>query len=343
MSIDAPWAEPTRDGLARFLGELWGVPVTVVLEGVASAGARRRNVLFRAMRADGGGTAERLVATIVPTAAMQIQDFLVEPGAIALAESRGVPVAHLVGANEDPSYTGGSFFVTARVDGETVPRRVLRLVEAEGIGTAITEQCGRALAALHAAPLASAPPGLVAEGTDPIETAVARVDASLSELLQPSPVFSLVLRWLDRHRPAATAPTVICHGDFRTGNLIVGRDGLRAVLDWEAVRLGDPMEDLAWATLRMWRFGNDTGEVGGFGGVEQLAAAYAAAGGTWDEERFGWWQVYGPLRWGIGLAHQAKAHLDGSVPSVVMAASGRRVAEQEYDTLSELRRRGLGA
>ena len=283
------------------------------------------------------------MATIVPTAALQIQDFLVEPTAIAVAERHGVPVAHLVGATDDPSYVGGPFFVTACVDGETVPRRVLRLVEAEGIADRLTEQCGRAFAALHAAPVSEAPAGLVAEGPDPMEVALVRLDALMGELLQPSPVFSLALRWLERHRPAVAAPTLIAHGDFRTGNLIIGPDGLRAVLDWEAVRLGDPMEDLAWMTLRMWRFGNDAHEVGGFGDVERLAAAYTAAGGTWDPERFGWWQVCGPLRWGIGLAHQAMGHLDGSVPSVVMAASGRRVAEQEYDALVELARRGLRA
>jgi hypothetical protein len=46
----------------------------------------------------------------------------------------------------------------------------------------------------------------------------------------------------------------------------------------------------------------------------------------------------GTLRWGLGLAGQAKAHLDGSVPSIVMAASGRRVAELEWDVLMLLRR-----
>jgi hypothetical protein len=43
------------------------------------------------------------------------------------------------------------------------------------------------------------------------------------------------------------------------------------------------------------------------------------------------------LKWGLGLAGQAAAHLDGSVPSIVMAASGRRVAELEYDLLMLLR------
>ena len=40
---------------------------------------------------------------------------------------------------------------------------------------------------------------------------------------------------------------------------------------------------------------------------------------------------------GLGLAGQAAAHLDGSVPSIVMAASGRRVAELEYDLLMLIR------
>jgi thiamine kinase-like enzyme len=44
------------------------------------------------------------------------------------------------------------------------------------------------------------------------------------------------------------------HGDFRLGNLFVGRTGLAAVLDWEMVHLGDPHEDVAWATIRAWRF-----------------------------------------------------------------------------------------
>ena len=98
-TVDAPWAEDTRAGLARFLTERWATPTTVVLDDVASAGARRRNLLFRA---EHNGHEDRLVATIVPLAAMQVQDFLVEPNAIALAERYGMPVAHLVGRHGRP-------------------------------------------------------------------------------------------------------------------------------------------------------------------------------------------------------------------------------------------------
>ena len=54
---------------------------------------------------------------------------------------------------------------------------------------------------------------------------------------------------------------------------------------------------------------------------------------AWNEATFFWWKVFGGLRWAVGLHDQARAHLDGSVPSVIMAASGRRVCELEYDLL----------
>jgi hypothetical protein len=66
-------------------------------------------------------------------------------------------------------------------------------------------------------------------------------------------------------------------------------------------------------------------------------AGYERAGGAFDVERFRWWKVLGTLRWGLGLASQADAHLDGRFRSVVMAASGRRVPELEWDLLMLLR------
>ena len=118
----------------------------------------------------------------------------------------------------------------------------------------------------------------------------------------------------------------------------MGEDGLRAALDWEVCRIGDPMEDLAWLCMRMWRFRNDALEVGGFARLEDLRGGYETAGGTWIQHSFHWWKVLSTLRWGLGLAGQAAAHIGGTVPSVVMAASGRRVAELEYDTLMLIRR-----
>jgi aminoglycoside phosphotransferase (APT) family kinase protein len=163
------------------------------------------------------------------------------------------------------------------------------------------------------------------------------VSTGLDALLDPSPAFAYGVRWLERNAPPEPERMGIVHSDIRTGNIIVGEDGLRAILDWETSRVGDPMEDVAWPCQRMWRFREDDRTVGGLGQLDTMRDAYIAAGGRWDEERFAWWRVLGTLRWGLGLAGQARGHLDGSFVSIVMAGSGRRVPELEYDTLLLLR------
>jgi len=329
-------ADRTREGLAAFLAKEWGTAVTVENLSVASAGARRRNVLFDALRDD-----ERvlLVATIIPSAAVQIMPIEVEASNLRFAEAAGMPAPHVFGVSDDASYLGGPFFVTARVPGESIPRQVLRLVERQpALGPRLARQCGEALAKLHAADPGRAHARIARPDGDPIEATLRAVGVLARDLLQPSPAFTLALGWLSRNRPPPPDRLAVVHGDFRNGNLIVGPDGLRAALDWEICHVGDPMEDLGWLCQRMWRFRNDALEVGGFGQRADLRAGYEAAGGCFDASRFHWWKTMGTLRWGLGLAGQAKAHLDGSVPSVVMAASGRRVAELEWDVLMLLRR-----
>ena len=90
----------------------------------------------------------------------------------------------------------------------------------------------------------------------------------------------------DLHRLMGERTQTLVHGDFRTGNLLVDADGIRAVLDWELCHLGSPTEDLGWCCVNAWRFGRIHDRVGGFGSVATLREAYVAAGGTdfTDEE-----------------------------------------------------------
>jgi hypothetical protein len=150
-----------------------------------------------------------------------------------------------------------------------------------------------------------------------------------------SPTFDTALRWLAAHRPV-DGKAALVHGDLRLGNVIVGPDGLRAVIDWELVHAGDPAEDLAWACVRAWRFGGP-GEAAGVGTIDELLAAYREGGGPPVERTtFDWWLVEKTLQWGIMGMKQAAAHLSGAAPSVELAAIGRRVAEQEWDLLELL-------
>ena len=324
-----------QPALAAWLSAQEGRTVTVDDLTVASTGARRVNALFEA-RAD--GTSQRLALTMIPTAAIQLLDIRDEAGVRLLAESAGVPVPHVHHVCSDEGVLGGPFFISTAVDGETVPRRVLRVANENGLGERIVEQLGEAMARLHSIDPAGAPATIPRpEGAGPIETGLLTIDTHLELLTEPSPVFAYAARWLERNMPPEPGDLAVVHSDIRNGNIIVGDDGLRAILDWEGTRVGDPMEDLAWPCQRMWRFREEARTVGGFAGVDVLRAAYERSGGAWDQLRFDWWRVHGTVKWGLGLASQARAHLDGSFRSIVTAASGRRVAELEYDTLLLLR------
>jgi aminoglycoside phosphotransferase (APT) family kinase protein len=68
------------------------------------------------------------------------------------------------------------------------------------------------------------------------------------------PAVERVAEWLSRNLPTTSAPTLV-HGDFRLGNVILGRIGgqldLRAVLDWEMSTIGDPLADVGYLTM-LW-------------------------------------------------------------------------------------------
>lgn len=325
-------------GLAGFLTERWGRLVTVSCLAASSAGARRANVAFDAY--DGSSTVP-LVATILPTSEIELNPITAETGIRDLAERNGVPVPHVHAVCADPDVVGGPFFISQRIEGETIPRRVLRLVHQADLGETVARQLGEALARLHAIDPELAPPDLVDPGAgDPATLALVAATEASAELAAPRPAIALGMRWLERNLPEPCPRQTIVHTDPRNGNLIIGADGLRAILDWEgARRLGDPMEDLAWPSLRMWRFHEDAHEIGGFAGLEPYVAGYESIGGHFDPDRFRWWKVLGTLRWALGLAAQAAAHLDGRFSSIIMAASGRRVHEVEWDLLMSIRPR----
>jgi aminoglycoside phosphotransferase (APT) family kinase protein len=324
------------DGLGTYLGEAWGEDVKVANVSTTTAGARRHNVLFDAAV---GGEVRRLVATIVPEGETLINSIEAEAGVRAVAEEAGVAVPHIHLVRTDGDLVGGPFMVSDFVEGETVPRRVLRLVGAHGIGELVARQLGETLARLHAVDRSAAPATLRRmEDGPPARAALDAMTTVVDELPQRRPVLELGLRWLERRLPPPPERETILHTDVRNGNLIVGPDGLRAVLDWEgALASGDPMQDLAWPALRMWRFREDDREIGGFAGRDPYVEGYESAGGRFSNDRFRWWKVEGTLRWAVGLAGQAMAYLDGRVPSIVMAASGRRVSELEWDLLMLIR------
>ena len=239
----------------------------------------------------------------------------------------GLRVPEVV-VDDDGTTLGTAGLVMRRVGGETLPRRILRDDRFATARPVLVDQIGEFLAGLHAIDPHRVPGAKV---VDPL----AQYWESYQAVEDESAVFERAHDWLLASRPAPAA-TVIVHGDLRLGNVIVDEQGLAAVIDWELVHLGDPLEDLAWACVKAWRFGAPL-EVGGLGSIDELVGAYEAAGGRpVDRDALHWWLVEKTLQWGLGCMGQAHVHLSGAVRSHELAAIGRRVAEQEWDLVELL-------
>lgn len=254
-----------------------------------------------------------------------------EAEVVQAAAAAGVLAPHVRFVLE-PADGLGAGFVMDRVEGETVARRILRDAEYAPARERLTGQCAEQAARVHAVPLDALPALPRLGAAEQLE----QFRNVLDGFGEPHPAFELGLRHLAQDAPDLDAPTLV-HGDFRNGNLVVGPEGLRSVLDWELAHLGDPIEDLGWLCVKSWRFGVTDRRVGGFGDIDALCAAYAsAAGHAVDRDRLRWWETFGTLKWGVICEIQAQTHLQGVVRSVELATLGRRIAEMEWDLLDLL-------
>jgi aminoglycoside phosphotransferase (APT) family kinase protein len=306
-----------------------------------TGGASRQTWAFDATieRADGATETLPLVLRADPRVTPGLMPRAVEYRLLEAAGEAGVPVpkVHLMGDGS----LGVPFFLMELVEGETIPRRLLRDDAYAAARDTMAAQLGAILASIHRVPidgldaLAAPPPG-----RSPAESEVERFEGTYRLVTpEPHPAFELAFRWLRSHLPRAERHALV-HGDYRIGNVIFGPEGTRAILDWELAHIGDPVEDLGWLCVRSWRFGNDDLPAGGLGTREQLWRAYEAAGGApVDPEQARFWEVFGNLRWGIICITQAKTGIEGgaALPAgaqLELSSIGRRIAETEWELLN---------
>jgi aminoglycoside phosphotransferase (APT) family kinase protein len=152
---------------------------------------------------------------------------------------RRVPVPRVVAFCDDTLVAGTPFLITERVDG------VCLMGEATGeINAApLARDAIDVMAELHAIDwqvlgLTTAPGSYIERQIIRWHDQLARTPtaARLGEL-------SPLKEWLLAHRPRAEE-RVIVHGDFGFHNLLIDRDHVTAVLDWELATIGDPLVDL---------------------------------------------------------------------------------------------------
>ena len=200
------------------------------------------------------------------------RDMSVEIATVRAAASAGVPVAAIVAASTDASLLDGALHdPDATSPGRRPLARSFATNDSESARQLLPSQLAEALVKIHAIDPAQVP-GLVA--VDQVEHYRQVLDTWANRIRRSS--------WRcagsRRNRPPVTGHVVV-HGDFRLGNLMVGDEGLRAVLDWELAHVGDPMEDLGWLCVKSWRFGSPLPGRRASPSTSELFAAYEAAGG----------------------------------------------------------------
>lgn len=255
-----------------------------------------------------------------------------EAQAIGVAASVGVPapeVPYVLRADDG----AGQGYVMARLEGETLARKVLRDAAFDAIRPKLARQCGEVLARLHKADPTPIEKLNRIDGPTQLRQCYERYSA----YDQPKPVFELAFKYL-QDRLKDPRQVVLVHGDFRHGNLMIHPErGIEGVLDWEITHLGDPLEDLSWVCVNSWRFGVSGKTVGGFGTVEDMLAGYRDAGGApYTAEDVKIWEVFGTLKWGIMCMSMYEAFRTGFDRSVERAAIGRRSSETEIDLVNLL-------
>lgn len=248
---------------------------------------------------------------------------------IEAADRAGVTVPAVLGRLQ-PRHGLGEGFLMAKVEGQTLPHKILGQPEYAGAEARLTRQCARELARIHALNPTTLPAELRYQ--TPLEL-VQEQELKYRQIGSALPAFDFAFGWLKRNSPPATEPTVL-HGDFRMGNLIIDSAGISAVLDWELAHLGDPAQDIAYLCTPSWRFGHYDKPVGGFDQIAALLAAYREQSGRDIEpERLQYWLIFSTLWWGMVCLAMGELWRSGGDRSLERAVIGRRVSEVETDLL----------
>jgi aminoglycoside phosphotransferase (APT) family kinase protein len=248
---------------------------------------------------------------------------------LSALRSSAVPTPRAFYASDDISILGAPFFICERVNGDTP-------LPWGGQGSALDgarrESLARdfieALAALHGFDWRASSLAQWGENVTIDNAAALQIEEWRQRFrrwaLRPHPMAHRAFAWLGQNLPKASRVAIV-HGDYRLGNFLERNDRITAILDWELVHLGDPIEDLGWAFLPQYRGG--TGLVCGLASEADFLARYEArSGASVDRGALKFYIVFSLLK--LALTHMAAARCfeDGRFNDMRMPAMATQMA-----------------
>lgn len=148
-----------------------------------------------------------------------------------------------------------------------------------------------------------------------------------------SPLIERGLRWLENNIAPCDEPATLIHGDYGLHNILIDNGQVSAILDWEAVQLGDPAEELSWLLACTSQYIER----------ENLLALYADSGGrNVSEFRLRYFDVLQCLRMPIACLAALKL-LEIRLDNIQYAAFGLRFIHHNASCLIECIRKAEAA
>jgi aminoglycoside phosphotransferase (APT) family kinase protein len=250
---------------------------------------------------DGQAHSQRLILRRDPEGSLIETERATEFQAYQAFQSSDVPVPEILWLEEDTSWLERPFFVMREVsDCESSPQVILLPPYAEHVAH-MGQQKWSILGAISRADPEDLGLTKHLERVAPDacwRRELAHWEGVLDEdELQPQPIGRAAIRWLRRHPPPPAQKLCVVHGDYRTGNFLVDREGtIRAVLDWEMTHLGDPLEDLAWSLNRTWCWARDERPGGLLPRPEAIRIWEEASGLAAPAPALHWWELFSSVK-----------------------------------------------
>jgi len=240
----------------------------------------------------------------------------------ALANS-DVPVPKMFALCEDADVIGTKFYVMEHIEGRLFTDVLLPgLSNAER--SAIYEDLARVLAALHGVdPQAVGLEDFGRPGNYYARQISRWSKQYVASQTEPIEAMDRLMEWLPANIPDSDE-TVVVHGDYRLGNVLIHPTEPRivGVLDWELSTLGHPLADLGYICMDYHAPGYSgpglcTPNLHAYGIPEEaeLVDAYCRATGRGPIENWSFFVIYNLFRSGAIIQGVYKRGLDGNASS----------------------------
>lgn len=321
--------------LERYLTRHWGTPATIRDLSRIPGGASRETYRFDAVVE---GQVKPLILRRDPTGSLIDTDRRLEYLAFQSFHGRA-PVPEPIVLDMEGAELERPFFIMSRVDGGAAasPFTVQPYGEhAQAIGEAFFSALG-AIAATdpEGLPLtqAAVTPGSGESWRVALDHWAGVIEADEQH---PQPIVRAAIRRLRRAPPPPPTAVRVVHGDYRTGNFLHdGQGKILAILDWEMVHLGDPLEDLAWAIDPLWGHYDAARVAGMIPRTEALAIWSKASGVPIDPAALAWWELFSAVKGQAIWTSAAREYRDGGFKDPVLAISGWYTARRHDEILAD--------